>query len=76
MCLEFARSALRRSGVRVKDERALPVGKQAVDPTWVAKEWVCPHVIGGIPAVVVTAVRPMARGGADGKTFLGVEGLC
>ena len=75
VCLEFARSALRRFGVHVKDEHALPVGKQEVDPSWVSKGWVCPHVIGGIPAAVVTSVRPMARGGADGKTFLGVEGL-
>ena len=72
VCLQFRRSALKRCGIIVRDEEALPVGSQAVDPTWVEKKWVCPHVVGGIPVHVVERVYEMTRAGA---AFTGIEGL-
>lgn len=70
VCLRFTRSALRRQGIFVRDEHASPVGGQAVGDDW--GEWVCPHVIGGLPPAVVDKEFPMAR---DGKAFLGIRGL-
>mmetsp|Transcript_37429 Transcript_37429/g.99021 ORF Transcript_37429/g.99021 Transcript_37429/m.99021 type:complete len:273 (-) Transcript_37429:246-1064(-) len=70
ICLRFTRSALRRHGIFVRDEHASPVGGQAVGDDW--GEWVCPHVIGGLPPAVVDKEFPMAR---DGKKFLGITGL-
>lgn len=72
ICLEFKRSALRKCGVFVRDEEALPVGNQAVSNSWVEKKWICPHVIGGIPVSIVDKIYPMNR---DGKVYLGIEGL-
>ena len=74
ICIEFKRSSLRKCGIFVRDEEALPVGDQAVSSEWVAKKWVCPHVIGGIPVSVVEKIYPMKRG-EGGKSFLGIEGL-
>ena len=74
ICLEFHRSALRRCGIFVRDEMALPVGDQKVSDDWLARAWVCPHVIGGIPVAVVDAkkIRVINR---NGKKFVGIEGL-
>jgi len=70
ICLRLSRSALRRSGIFVRDEQALPVGDQAVGDDW--GDWVCPHIIGGIPPSVVDEVFPIVR--AD-KEFVRIEGL-
>ena len=70
ICLRFTRSALRRHGIFVRDEHASPVGGQAVGGDW--GEWVCPHIIGGLPPAVVDKEFSMAR---DGKAFLGIRGL-
>mmetsp|Transcript_46724 Transcript_46724/g.77337 ORF Transcript_46724/g.77337 Transcript_46724/m.77337 type:complete len:274 (+) Transcript_46724:20-841(+) len=70
ICLQFTRSALRRCGIIVKDEAALPVGEQAVSSTW--SEWVCPHIYGGIPPQVVEAELAIVR---DGALFKAIEGL-
>jgi len=70
VCLEFTRTALHKKGIWVRDEEALPVGDTAVGETW--GNWVCPHVVGGIPPSIVTRVRSMTR---DGKTFAGIEGI-
>lgn len=35
-------------------------------------DWVCPHVIGGIPLDIVTKTFPMTR---DGKCYTGITGL-
>ena len=70
VCLRLPCSALKRAGIHVRDEQALPVGDQAVGGDW--GEWVCPHIIGGIPPHVVDQVLPMVR---DGPKFLGIEGL-
>ena len=53
------------------DEAAAPVGDQAVGDAW--GEWICPHLMGGIPAAVVDTVYPMHRS-PDG-TFLSIEGV-
>lgn len=67
VCLEFSRTALKRCGIIVKDEEPLPVGDKAIGEDW--KEWVCPHVYGGIPPSVVHKVNPMIR---EGKKFIGI----
>jgi len=72
VCLRFSRAALRKSGIVVCDEEAKPVGDTAVGDDW--NEWVCPHVLGGIPPAVVDKEFPMKRD-ADGKAFLGITGL-
>ena len=56
----------------VRDEEAMPVGDKDVDPAWVSKKWICPHVVGGLPTSVVEKVFKMTR---DGKFFTGIEGL-
>jgi len=70
VCLRFTRSALRRLGITVRDESASPVGVKATSETWT--EWICPHIIGGIPPQVVDAVFPMTR---DGPKYLDIRGL-
>ena len=70
ICLRLSRTALRRSGIYVRDEQALPVGDQAVGEDW--NDWVCPHIIGGIPTQVVDATFPMVR---DGPSFVRIDGL-
>jgi len=70
ICVTFTRSALRKCGIHVRDEQALPVGDQAVGEDW--GDWVCPHVIGGLPTHIVTHEYKMTR---DGSKFLGIEGL-
>ena len=50
----------------------MPVGDKYVDPAWVSKKWICPHVVGGLPTSVVEKVFKMTR---DGKLFTGIEGL-
>lgn len=70
VCLRFTRSSLRRCGIIVKDEGALPVGAQAVGATW--SEWVCPHVYGGLPIQVVYAELPIVR---EGPVFKSIPGL-
>lgn len=70
VCLVFTRSALRAAGIHVRDEAAMPVGDKPVGNAWT--NWVCPHVIGGIPIGVVTEEMPMTR---DGPVFTGITGL-
>ena len=48
----------------------MPVGSKAVGENW--QDWVCPHVVGGIPPLVVDAVFPMTR---DGSKFVAVAGV-
>ena len=73
VCLQFSRSALRKGGIYVKDEEALPVGDKPVSDDWLQAKWICPHVIGGIPVAVVEKEYPMIR---DGTKYLSIEGLC
>ena len=71
VCLRFSRTALRKQcGIIVRDERAMPVGSKAVGENW--SDWVCPHVVGGIPPLVVDAVFPMTR---DGSKFVSIDGV-
>jgi uncharacterized protein (DUF952 family) len=69
ICVAFGRAALRERGIFVRDEHATPVGGTATDPGM--KDWVCPHVIGGIPVEVVTEISEMRRG--EGGEFLSIE---
>ena len=48
----------------------MPVGSKAVGENWT--DWICPHVVGGIPPLVVDAVFPMTR---DGSKFVAVAGV-
>ena len=75
VCLQFTRTALRRAGIFVEDEKALPVlaGDKPVSAGWVAANWIGPHVIGGIPAAVVEKEYVMTR---DGSKYVAIEGLC
>ena len=71
VCLCFSRTALRKKcGITVRDERAMPVGSKAVGENW--QDWICPHVVGGIPPLVVDAVFPMTR---DGSKFVSIDGV-
>eukprot|EP00613_Pedinella_sp_CCMP2098_P001502 CAMPEP_0171622800 /NCGR_PEP_ID=MMETSP0990-20121206/17503_1 /TAXON_ID=483369 /ORGANISM="non described non described, Strain CCMP2098" /LENGTH=281 /DNA_ID=CAMNT_0012188755 /DNA_START=43 /DNA_END=888 /DNA_ORIENTATION=- len=70
VCVAFTRTALTRSGIYVKDEQALPVGDTAVGSDW--GDWICPHIIGGIPVAIVDKEYAMIR---NGEKFLGIEGL-
>ena len=56
--------------VVIRDEEAKPVGDQEVGDDW--GDWVCPHVLGGIPPDVVDKEFPMKR---DGKAFACILGL-
>jgi len=70
VCLEMTRTNLRLGGIFVRDEEALPVGDQPVGDSW--GEWICPHIVGGIPPSAVRKERKMTR---DGKQFLAIEGV-
>jgi len=70
ICLEFTRTSLRRCGIHVRDEEAMPVGEKPVGDAW--GNWICPHVIGGIPVSVVDKEYVMKR---DGTKFLSIDGL-
>mmetsp|Transcript_108232 Transcript_108232/g.212098 ORF Transcript_108232/g.212098 Transcript_108232/m.212098 type:complete len:279 (+) Transcript_108232:63-899(+) len=70
VCLRFRRSSLKKLGIVIRDERALPVGEKATSEDWA--EWVCPHVYGGLPPQVVEAELPMKR---DGPKYISIEGL-
>lgn len=70
VCLKFRRSMLRKCGIFVRDEEAKPVGDTAVGDTW--GDWVCPHVLGGIPPSAVEKEFAMKR---DGKAFVCIDGL-
>lgn len=72
ICLQFSRQALRKCGIHVRDEEAMPVGEKGVDSDPTKKGWVCPHVIGGIPLGVVEREFPMVR---EGPKYLRIEGL-
>ena len=72
VCLRFSRSNLRSAGIVVRDEHALPVGDTPIGKSW--KDWVCPHIVGGIPPSVVDAEMPMVRD-AKGRAFLAIDGL-
>jgi len=71
ICLEFTRDSLKRSGIHVRDEEAAPVGDKAVNSEWV-ENWICPHIIGGIPCGIVDKIYKMER---DGKRFVKIVGL-
>lgn len=71
VCLTFTRSALRARGIFVRDEHATAVGDISTDPNLMA-DWVCPHIIGGIPLDIVEKIYPMAR---EGKAYTGITGL-
>ena len=71
VCVRISRMALRKCGIFVRDEQALPVGDQAVGETW--GDWVCPHIVGGIPPAVVDKVFPMAR--TPSGSFVRIDGL-
>ena len=76
VCLRLSRSALRRCGIFVRDEKALPVGTTPVSSEW--GEWICPHIIGGIPVSVVDGELPMVRrplSSGKGAEFISIEGV-
>jgi len=58
VCLVFRVSALRKCGIIVKEEEAMPVGDKSIGEDW---DWVCPHVYGGIPPSVVEKELPIVR---------------
>lgn len=70
ICVTFTRTSLRKCGIYVRDEQALPVGDKPVGGDW--GEWVCPHVIGGIPTHIIDKEYKMIR---DGPKFLSIEGV-
>jgi len=70
ICVSFTRSALRKCGIHVRDEEAMPVGDKPVGADW--GSWICPHIIGGIPTSIITNEYKMTR---DGCKFTGIEGL-
>lgn len=70
ICMSFTRSALRKCGIHVRDEEAMPVGEKAVGSDW--GSWICPHIIGGIPTSIITDEYKMTR---DGAAFTGIQGL-
>ena len=71
VCVQFTRSALRNAGIFVRDEEAMPVGEKKTSDGW--RNWICPHVIGGIPLHVVEKEYAMKR---DGPKYVSIEGLC
>lgn len=71
VCVSFTRSALKKCGIFVRDEEAMPVGDKPVSADW--GSWICPHIIGGIPTHIVDKEFRMLR---DGPKFLSIEGLC
>ncbi len=72
VCLKMSRAVLRsKFGIHVRDEEAMPVGDTAVGDSW--NNWVCPHIVGGIPPAVVDTVLSMERT-AEGK-FVSIEGV-
>lgn len=74
ICLEFKRSELKRRGIVVKDEAAMDVGQKKIDDSWedTHRNWICPHVYGGLPIEVVHKTYEMVR---DGSKFVGIRGL-
>mmetsp|Transcript_50766 Transcript_50766/g.120654 ORF Transcript_50766/g.120654 Transcript_50766/m.120654 type:complete len:292 (+) Transcript_50766:73-948(+) len=70
VCVEFTRSSLRKCGIHVRDENAMPVGDKAVSDEW--GSWVCPHIIGGIPTHIIDKEYPMVR---DGSKYVAIKGL-
>lgn len=75
ICLQFRRSVLRQNfGIVVRDERAMPVGEKQVSEGWEEgqRNWICPHVYGGIPLDCVEKEYKMVR---EGVRFVAIEGL-
>jgi len=75
VCLQFRRSILRNQyGVVTRDEEAMPVGQKKISDDWTApkRNWICPHVYGGIPIGCVEREYPMTR---DGTKYTGIAGL-
>lgn len=70
VCVEFTRSALRKCGIHVRDEEAMPVGDKPVGDDW--GSWICPHIIGGIPTHIIQKEYKMTR---DGSRYTCIEGL-
>ena len=75
ICLQFRRSVLRQKfGIVVRDERAMPVGEKQVSEGWEEghRNWICPHVYGGIPLECVEKEYKMVR---EGVRFVAIEDL-
>lgn len=72
VCLQFTRSALKKSGIYVRDEHATAVGDKPTDEKLMGR-WVCPHIIGGIPIHVVEKEHRMIR---DGVKYVSIENVC
>jgi len=72
VCVRFRRSTLRKHGIVVRDEEAKPVGDTPVGNDW--GEWVCPHILGGLPPAVVEKEFVITRG-ADGRAFVAIVGV-
>lgn len=70
VCLQVTRQSLRRAGITVKDEEALPVGDAAIGKEM--ENWICPHIMGGIPPAVVDSEYAIQR---EGKRFVKIIGL-
>ena len=53
----------------------MPVGEKSVSDDWKSekKNWICPHVYGGLPIDCIDKEYKMVR---DGAKFLNIEGLC
>ena len=59
VCLRFRRSVLRsKFGIVTRDEEAMPVGDTAVGASFA--QWVCPHVVGGLPPAAVSVRRQLS----------------
>jgi len=71
ICLEFTRTALKDAGIFVRDEQATAVGDKATDDKLMA-DWICPHILGGLPLGVVRTSHVMSR---DGPKFTGIPAL-
>ena len=69
--MEFTRTALKDVGIYVRDEHATPVGDKPTNE--LMADWVCPHIIGGIPLGVVSKIYDMTRD-ARGEKFTGMGG--
>jgi mannose-6-phosphate isomerase-like protein (cupin superfamily)/uncharacterized protein (DUF952 family) len=71
ICLEFTRTALKDIGIFVRDEQATPVGEKQTHETLMG-QWICPHIIGGIPMGIVQKKHVMTR---DGPRFTGIPSV-
>ena len=75
ICLQLSRARLlNEHGIVVKDEEAMPVGDREVSSEWKPEKrnWVCPHIYGGIPLDIIDHVYSIKR---SGREFVSIEGL-